>query len=465
MRAGLILFAHGARDPRWAEPFEAIAERIRARRPGLPGRAGLPRADGARPRRGRAAGLAAGGATRIDVVPLFLGTGGHLRNDLPPLVEALRAALPAVELHLHPAIGENEAVIAVVASAALAAPASVNNPRLRVRVSSGAPSGPRAASPCHEPPPVPVRPGSGPPQPQPDRDRQGAVHLAARRLQGDPRARGASWASTSSPATASGCAASPSPGQQVLKSIEVIMREVGNLKRIGEEFSQQDAGTLSIATTHTPGPLRAARAGRADCAKRFPKVNVSLHQGTPEQVARMVLDEVADIGLATESLADYDELVTLPCYEWQHVLVLPPAIRWRRWSGSRWRTWRRAADLLSPVVHRAQAHRRTRSRTRKLKPNIVLEAIDSDVIKTYVRLGLGIGIVAEMAMRDDGRNGDLVARPAGHLFGQNVARVAFKRGAYLRNFVYAFAETAVRPAHRALIAARHGRRCRHDYQL
>jgi LysR family cys regulon transcriptional activator len=115
------------------------------------------------------------------------------------------------------------------------------------------------------------------------------------------------------------------PGREVLKSIEVIMREVGNLKRIGDEFSKQDAGTLSIATTHSqaryflPVPI-------AQMRKRFPKVNISLHQGTPEQVARMVHEEVADFGLATESLGDFGDLVTLPCYAWQHVLVLPAAI-------------------------------------------------------------------------------------------------------------------------------------------
>ena len=127
----------------------------------------------------------------------------------------------------------------------------------------------------------------------------------------------------------------------MLKSIEMIMREVANLKRIGEEFSKQDAGTLSIATTHTqaryflPGPI-------AQLRKRFPKVTISLHQGTPEQVAQMVYEEVADIGLATESLDDFDDLVTLPCYEWQHVLVLPaghPLAQVDR--DLRSRTWRR----------------------------------------------------------------------------------------------------------------------------
>ena len=120
MSAALILFAHGARDPRWAAPFLAIAERIRLADPARPVELAFlemmePDLDTAARR------LVAAGATRIDVVPLFLGMGGHLRNDLPPRIEALRAALPAVEVRLHPAIGESEAVIAVVASAALAA--------------------------------------------------------------------------------------------------------------------------------------------------------------------------------------------------------------------------------------------------------------------------------------------------------------------------------------------------------
>lgn len=114
------------------------------------------------------------------------------------------------------------------------------------------------------------------------------------------------------------------PGQHVLKSIELIMREVGNLKRIGEQYSAQDSGTLSIATTHTQAryvlPMPVAKLREA-----YPKVHISLHQATPHEVARMVIDEVAEIGMATESLADYPDLVTLPCYEWQHVLVMPPS--------------------------------------------------------------------------------------------------------------------------------------------
>ncbi|OZA98532.1 MAG: transcriptional regulator [Polaromonas sp. 39-63-203] len=190
------------------------------------------------------------------------------------------------------------------------------------------------------------------------------------------------------------------PGEHVLKSIELIMREVGNLRRIGEQYSAQDSGTLSIATTHTqaryvlPQPV-------ARLLEAFPKVNVSLHQGSPEQVARMLIDEVAEIGIATES--------------GEPLITYHPSFTGRT------------------KIDQAFA-------ARQLHPRIALEAIDSDVIKTYVRLGLGVGIVAEMALKDDGTNTDLLALPAGQLFGINVARVAFKRSAYLRNFVYKFAE-------------------------
>jgi LysR family cys regulon transcriptional activator len=184
----------------------------------------------------------------------------------------------------------------------------------------------------------------------------------------------------------------------------------------------------------------------------YPKVSVSLHQGSPDQVARMIMDEVAEIGIATESLSDYPDLVTLPCYEWQHVLVLPqghPLAKKERIT---------LEDIAAEplVTYHPSFTGRTRIDTafaqRKLTPRIALEAIDSDVIKTYVRLGLGIGIVAEMAVRDDGSNNDLVVRPLGTLFGHNLARVAFKRGAYLRNFVFRFAELLSDRLDRNLIA-------------
>ena len=253
------------------------------------------------------------------------------------------------------------------------------------------------------------------------------------------------------------------PGEHVLKSIELIMREVGNLRRIGEQFSAQDSGTLSIATTHTqaryvlPQPVAKLR-------EAFPKVNVSLHQGSPDQVARMVLDEVAEIGIATESLTQYDDLVTLPCYEWQHMLVIPvdhPLAKKENIS---------LEDLAEEplITYHPSFTGRTKIdqafAAKRLQPRIALEAIDSDVIKTYVRLGLGVGIVAEMAIKEDGTNSDLIAIPAGPLFGINVARVAFKRSAYLRNFVYKFAELLSDKLDRALITKAMAGRV-NDYEI
>lgn len=239
-------------------------------------------------------------------------------------------------------------------------------------------------------------------------------------------------------------------GQRILEYSARLLQEADNILNVAAEFKQADRGDLAIATTHTQAryvlPVPVARLREA-----YPKVNVSLHQATPHEVARMIIDEVAEIGMATESLADYPELVTLPCYEWQHVLVVPndhPLAQKERiglddLAHEALITYHPSFTGRGKIDHAFAA--------RKLTPRIVLEAIDSDVIKTYVRLGLGIGIVAEMAMRDD-PVGDLAVRPVGHLFGQSVARVAFKRGAYLRNFVYKFAELLSDRLSRELIA-------------
>ncbi len=225
------------------------------------------------------------------------------------------------------------------------------------------------------------------------------------------------------------------PGQQVLKSIELIMREVGNLKRIGEEYHQ--AGRRHAVDRHHAhaGALRAARAG-GGAAQALP-------QGAGEPAPGHAGAGGAHAASTTAPRSAWPpsrwptstSLVTLPCYEWQHVIVVPAQ--------------HPLATVERPTLEQLAAeplvtyHPTFTGRTRidaafaraQLKPMIALEAIDSDVIKTYVRLGLGIGIVAEMAVRDDPPGGDLASRPAGHLFGSNVARVAFKRGAYLRQFV------------------------------
>ena len=230
------------------------------------------------------------------------------------------------------------------------------------------------------------------------------------------------------------------PGEEVLKSIEIILREVNNLRRIGEEFGQQEAGKLSIATTHTqaryvlPEPISQFR-------RRYPQVQVELHQGTPDQVARMLIDEIADVGLATESLSLHDDLVTLPCYEWEHVIVVP--------KGHPLGVHDRPSLEQLAAYPLVSYHPTVTGRSKidqafakaHITPTIALEALDSDVIKTYVGLGLGVGVVAEMAMKGSTDQDPLVAIRAGHLFGTNVSRLAFRKGAFLREFVLNFAQS------------------------
>lgn len=238
------------------------------------------------------------------------------------------------------------------------------------------------------------------------------------------------------------------PGELVLQSIEVIMAELNNLKRIGEEYSRQNSGTLSIATTHTqaryilPQPLARLR-------ETFPDVNIVLHQGTPAQVAQMVRDEVAQIGIATESLAEHDGLTTLPCYEWQHILVVPQQHPLAAKAGGKSRVSLKEAAACPLVTYHPSFTGRTRIDAAfadaGLKPRVVLEGIDSDVIKTYVRSGLGVGIIAEMAF-DEKTDTDLAKRDCGHLFGTNTARLGFRSGAYMRHFALVFASYLMRDA-------------------
>lgn len=228
------------------------------------------------------------------------------------------------------------------------------------------------------------------------------------------------------------------PGQEVLRSVEIILREVGNLKRIGQNYAAQDSGVLTIAATHTQARYQLPHV-IAEFRRRFPRVQVHLMQGSPEQVAQAVLEERADIALATESLSQQDGLISLPCYEWQHLVVTPlnhPLNSVQDLS---------LEDLARyPIVTYGTAFAGRRRideafARHELKPDIVLEAIDSDVLKTYVELELGVGLIAEMALSPD-RDAQLCARPAGHLFGHNLTRVAFKQGVYQRGFVYVLTE-------------------------
>ncbi|RAN48277.1 transcriptional regulator [Herbaspirillum rubrisubalbicans] len=240
------------------------------------------------------------------------------------------------------------------------------------------------------------------------------------------------------------------PGRAVLRSVELIMQEVDGLKRIGKEFAAHDSGSFTIATTHTQARYALPKVVQA-FTQKYPKVHLSLLQGNPKQITEMVRNDQADIAIATEALASGEGLVSLPCYQWEHVVVVPhdhpllqsKSLTLEEIAANPLITYDSAFSGRSKIDHAFSL--------RHLKPDVVLEAIDADVIKTYVELGMGVGIIAGIAF-DAERDRGLRAIPAGHLFGTNVSRVALKQGAYLRGYVYTFIELLAPTLNRKLIA-------------
>lgn len=229
------------------------------------------------------------------------------------------------------------------------------------------------------------------------------------------------------------------PGRAVLPIIERLLLEAENLKRTGQDFAAQEHGNLTIATTHTQARYTLPRVVQAFRAAH-PGVHLSLLQGSPRQLADMVLRDEADLAIATEAIAEVDGLVSLPCFTWSHVAIVPaghPLIA--QTAGKPLALDQLAVHPL--VTYDAAFAGRTKIdeafALRKLSPDIVLAAIDADVIKTYVEAGLGVGIVADIAY-DAARDAGLVAIPAGHLFGAQITHLAIKRGATLRAYVHHF---------------------------
>ena len=233
------------------------------------------------------------------------------------------------------------------------------------------------------------------------------------------------------------------PGEAVLPIIERLLQEAENLKRAGDDFAQSDRGLLSVAATHTQARYALPTAVR-DFRISHPDVTLHLQQGSPRQIAEIVLAGQADLGVATEALTDYPELVALPCYRWTHVVVIPPKhpLALEAADGKPL-TLQRMAQF--PVItyepgYTGRSHIDDAFSREGLKVDIVLSAMDADVIKTYVDLGIGVGVIASVAF-DEVRDTHLVALDARHLIATNTTRVAVKRGAYLRGYVYDFIHT------------------------
>jgi LysR family cys regulon transcriptional activator len=243
------------------------------------------------------------------------------------------------------------------------------------------------------------------------------------------------------------------PGEQVLPVIERLLQEAENLKRAADDFAQAGSGRLRIAATHSQARYALPPAVR-DFRAHHPDVSLHLQQGSPQQIARLLLDGEADVGIATEALAQYPELVALPCYRWTHSVVVPPGHPLL--DGPL--TLARLAQF--PIVtyepgYTGRSHIDEAFTAAQLTPHIVLSAMDADVIKTYVELGLGVGIVAAIAF-DEERDRHLRAIDARHLFEDNMTRLAVRRSAYLRDYVYEFIQTFASPLKREVVdAARH----------
>jgi LysR family cys regulon transcriptional activator len=239
------------------------------------------------------------------------------------------------------------------------------------------------------------------------------------------------------------------PGAEVLGIIERMLLDAENLKRAGAEFSQQSKGRLSIATTHSQARYALPHAV-SDFRKEFPQVTLNLHQGSPRQVAEMLLAGEADIGIASEALMQYEELVALPCYRWTHCVIVPEG---HALLDGQPLTLERLASY--PIVtydvgYTGRTHIDEAFAAAGLEPEIVLTAMDADVINTYVSLGLGVGIVASIAY-DEERDKGLRAIDVRHLFAVNLTRLAVRRGTYLRSYVYTFIEHFAPPLTREVV--------------
>ena len=225
-------------------------------------------------------------------------------------------------------------------------------------------------------------------------------------------------------------------GEAVVSAARRALKEIENLKRVGAEYKSEDEGTFAIATTHTQARYVLPRVLR-DFAARYPKVKLELHQGNPMQVAAQTASGDADVGIATEALASFPELITLPCYSWNRCVLVP--------SGhplGKVKPLTLAAVAKYPIVtydfaFTGRSQINAAFEAEGLTPKVVLTALDSDVIKTYVELGMGVGIIAQMAY-DPARDTAFEKLDAAHLFAPSTTRLALRKGVFLRGYVYDF---------------------------
>lgn len=241
------------------------------------------------------------------------------------------------------------------------------------------------------------------------------------------------------------------PGEQILALAAKVIRDIDNIKRVGDEFSNVETGVLTIATTHTQARYKLPAAVKAFMSN-YPHVKLNIHQGNPIQVAEQVANGDADIGIATESISSYESLLCLPCYQWNRCVVVPhghPLLNEKPLTLEKLAAYPlitydfafTGGTLVSKTFSDAG-----------LSPNVVLTAIDADVIKTYVTLGLGVGLLAKMAY-DPERDANLAMLDVSHLFPDSTTYLGVRKDAFLRGYMYGFIELIAPHFNRAAVNA------------
>ena len=228
------------------------------------------------------------------------------------------------------------------------------------------------------------------------------------------------------------------PGRAIIEIAERILRDAKNLKQVGQEFANEATGALTIATTHTQARYALPTAIKKFTA-RYPQVKLILRQGSPTQISEFVTSGSADIAIATEAIELFADLVMLPCYKWNRCVVVPPRHPLLKLEKLTLEALAQYPIITYDFAFTGRSKINQAFDTKKLTPNVVLTAIDADVIKTYVELGLGIGILAQMAF-DPKRDKHLRSIDASHLFEPSTTRIGIGRNSYLRGYVYDFIE-------------------------
>ena len=239
-------------------------------------------------------------------------------------------------------------------------------------------------------------------------------------------------------------------GKTIIEQAGEILRKVEGIKQAAQDFRDEKTGSLSIATTHTQARYALPQI-ISEFIRRYPKVSLHMHQGSPDQIAELVANGEVDFAIATEGLDLFGGLVMLPCYNWNRSIVVP---RSHSLTGPGSMTLRDVAShpIVTYVFGFTGRSKLDEAFQREgLEPRVVFTATDADVIKTYVRLGLGIGIIAAMA-HDPGADPDLVALDASHLFAPSTTMIGCRRETFLRGFMFDFMELFAPHLTRELVA-------------